>query len=181
MAENKSIVIEVIGVDGDNATNGGGTSKVIKEEDGTINLSKSLSPLNTDEQKSILKTVFTMSQLKQYAKTALSVVDYSITRNFSLKEDYISQQTYSNVKSVVNHVTSIGKSILAGAAIGSKAGPIGAAIGAAAAVEYAIVTTAIGEFQRYDQAYIQLNESNYESTFQKTRLGLIDNGRGTLN
>ena len=50
MASDKKITVEVIGRDIEYASNGGGTSKQTRKNNGRIDLSALVSPLKTDEK-----------------------------------------------------------------------------------------------------------------------------------
>ncbi len=106
--------------------------------------------------------------------TVIKSVEISINRNLSLTENYIGQQTLSNVKTIASKTASLIGSVATGAVAG---GPIGAAIAAA--------SWGIGQYfeyrQRMESYYRALNAANAQTEFSQTRAGLYNDGRGTLN
>lgn len=174
MASDKKITVEVIGRDVEYASNGGGTSKQAKQNNGRINLSALISPLKTDEKEILADNIITQKAVNDIKGLISNGITYSLTRRLTLSEDYMAQNDMNNVITGINKVSSLFTAIFAGMKIG---GSVGAGVGM---VTY-VALEGLNAYQRYDQAYIQVNEQNYETSFQRTRLGLNDNGRGTQN
>lgn len=174
MASSKKIVVEVVGRDMEYASNGGGTSKQITDEDGQINLNSLLSPTKSSEKQILAKNIIVNKAIDDASSLIINGVRYAMSRRYTLSEDYIAQQEMSNTNILIDKIGSLGQAIIAGASIG---GPIGAIV---AGITWT-ATQSMEIAQRFDQAYLQVNEQNYESSFQRTRLGLNDNGRGTQN
>ena len=102
-------------------------------------------------------------------------------RYTSLQEDYISEQFYSNVETTFEKISGGLNSISQGAISGSVFGTWGAVVGAiGGAISYG-GTQYIQYQQRMSGYYRSLNSSNYQAEFSQTKLGLINNGRGTEN
>lgn len=134
------------------------------------------------------------SSLYQFAKNQaegviISAASYGLNRYFSLKEDYLSENVYNEIKSKVSKTVGLGKSILsgisAGATTGSSFGPIGAAVGAVAGAVIGGAGYGTQQYIQYQQKmsgyYQQLNATNAQTQFQAKRLGLSDEGQNTLN
>lgn len=173
MADSREIVIKLV-VDSSDSKDSKGKSNDNVKEDGGINLTQLLHPVRSFE-KTLKERAPVAGVAFHYAfNAAKSGVMYALNRNFSLKEDYQSEVALNNTFAFIGKLSSAGSAIGAGAMIG---GPFGAAVAAVGWVGNEIVSA----FQKYDQQQISLNEMNYQSTFQRTRMGLIDGGRGTEN
>ena len=174
MASSKRITIEVIGRDVEYAGMGGGTSKQTTDKNGMTNVTALMSPTETDEKEILKKNIIVQHAINDIGQMISNGVTYSLTRRLTLSEDYISQQDTNNAIYGISKLASAVTSVVAGAKIGGVAGAI---VGGVVWVG----TEIFNEVKRFDQSYIQLNEASEESIFQRTRLGLIDNGRGTQN
>lgn len=145
-----------------------------EEKNGFKVLNSILHPVNT-----IVKAINKASPAggliaKAAYNSVKSQVLYAINRNFSLREDYQSENTMKNTMGVIGEMVGLGTAVLSGAAIG---GPAGAIVGATAWFFNEITTS----YQKYDQIQIALNQDIHQSTFQRVRMGLFDGGRGTEN
>ncbi len=119
------------------------------------------------------KKNFIVSSAKKAGDLAWSAVKQSFERYANLTEDYILQ---NDVK-ILSNVVSNTKSLLTTLSVGSYFGPVGMAVsGTLWAAEKLI--SARGEYASLRQG---INEANYNMQFQRVRMGLIDNGRGTEN
>ena len=119
------------------------------------------------------KKEFIKSSAKKAAELALSFAKQSLDRYANLTEDYILQ----NDMQIFSNVVSNTKSLLTTMAVGAHFGPVGMAVsGTLWAAEKLI--SARGEYASLRQG---INEANYNMQFQKMRMGLVDNGRGTEN
>lgn len=173
MADTREVVIKLV-VSGNGEKENGGRSGDNISENGQTNLSEILHPIKTAEsalKKSFPKTALTFNYAFNVTKSGLL---YAINRNYNLREDYMSEVALNNTFSLINKISSAGSAIAAGALVG---GIPGAVIGGVGWLGNEIMSA----YQKYDQQQIGLNEMNYQSTFQRTRMGLIDGGRGTEN
>ena len=114
-------------------------------------------------------------------KFAKASANFAWSRYTTLQEDYIGEQFVNNVETTINKATGAINSVAQGAMTGSVFGTAGAVTGALiGAVSYAG-----GQYIQYQQRmsgyYRSLNSSNYQAEFSQTKLGLINNGRGTEN
>lgn len=177
--DEKRIVIEIKTTDSNNG--GGSSSGTSQKNNGEIDLNALVHPIKSIEAQTLGKSVL-LNQAYQYTKTAVkSIVSYQINRYFSLTEDYKSEQILSNTLNIIGKVSALGSAIGAGAITGSAAGPVGTAIGAVVGAAGWTINEAIQGVHRFDQVGIQLNQMRYDVAFAKTKLGLIDGGKGTEN
>lgn len=139
---------------------------------------------NEEEQNQVVKAATTgiLLQAWSYAKQQIaSIVTYEISRDLMLTEDYKSQIRINNAKSAIDKTVSLASALAGGAIAGSPGGFVGAAIGAAVATIGWSISETIGVYQKYEQAYTEIAISNYQSAYAMSRMGLINNGRGTQN
>lgn len=112
------------------------------------------------------------------AKRAYSVLKQATistaNRYWSLTEDYISQNSFNNASNALGEAIGFGATIAAGFTVGGVYG------GAIAAVGYG-VSKAVSTVNEYSNIRQSINANNYNMQFQRTRMGLVDNGRGTEN
>lgn len=180
MADTRNIVIELKLKD----SNGGNSLSSKSTEDkkeSELDLSALLHPIKTVEKNTLGKNVVVF-QAYQYAKSAIKqMAMYEINKYYSLTENYKAQQDMSNSLTSISKVTGFGSTIVAGAMTGSSLGPVGTVAGAiVAAVGYA-ANEGIQTYQRFEQQNRNLATMNVQSSFQLTRMGLIDGGRGSYN
>lgn len=166
MADDRKIIIElsVVGDDDD-----------AEEEKG-----------NDEEKKSSKKSKTIKRMIKQTldwtAREFLTQATYQFDRYVALTEDYKLQIGIDNIKTTVEKTKHLGLSVIAMAKIGWMAGgPGGAAIGAS----LGLVTTATSEglnlMRQYHTQAFNLQMNDRQAQYAMSRLGLIDNGRGTQN
>lgn len=110
-------------------------------------------------------------QVKQAVGTAISV---SASRYFNLMEDYQSEVVFNNAKTAVSKALSLGASAVAGFKIGGG-------VGAAIAVAGWGVTEMFNAIGTYNNAMLQVANTNSQVRFAQQRMSLIDGGRGTEN
>lgn len=180
MADERRIVIEL-------KLNNTTTQKKDKEKsegDQIVKVLKAIkNPTETVEEAVFGKNDFlfyTFQQAKNLSKSALT---YYIQRYFNLTENYQAEQDLSNTISIITNSSDFFSSIISGAIMGAEttgnvAGAIGGAIVGAGASG---VNTFINAQKIWDQQKIQLQTMNMQSSFQRVKLGLIDDGRGTQN
>ena len=121
---------------------------------------------------------YAMQQTKQIVKNG---VMYHINRYYNLTENYKAEVMLDNTLSVINHISEAYTSILGGAVIGSKAGPLGAVLGLVAGAGSWAVNTWFQAEKAFDEQNKNLSTMRIQSGYQRFRLGLIDDGRGTQN
>ena len=166
MAEVRSITIEII--DG----SGGGED----DEDKKAKKKKKEEEKLKEKQK---------NALKKFGQEALAMLtnaaEQSLQRHFTLTENYMSQNIYSNAKKTISLVTQGATSIASMAKIGGVFGPVGAVGGAIVGAVSFGVNTFIDYQTRMSSYYQSLNAGNYQSDFSQVRAGLVDGSRGTEN
>lgn len=122
---------------------------------------------------------YTLNIAKNIAKNGAL---YFLNRYYNLSEDYKSEQNLRNTMSVLEHIGQAWTSILGGAITGAKVGQgWGAAIGAVVGATGWTANTLMSGYKAHDSETISLSTMNIQSGYQKVRLGLIDDGRGTQN
>lgn len=128
--------------------------------------------------------------IKKAGAVLNSSVSYATNRYFSLKEDYLSENVYNNIKSGVTKGLGMANSLISGAATGAKAGSmilpgVGTAVGAVLGAAVGGFGYGANQYVQYQQKmsgyYQQLNATNAQTQFQAKRLGLSNEGQNTLN
>lgn len=127
--------------------------------------------------------------IKKAGAVLNSSVSYATNRYFSLKEDYLSENVYNNIKSGVTKGLGMANSLISGAAVGAKTGsvfgPVGTAVGAVLGASVGGFGYGLNQYVQYQQKmsgyYQQLNATNAQTQFQAKRLGLSNEGQNTLN
>lgn len=127
--------------------------------------------------------------IKKAGAVLSSSVSYATNRYFSLKEDYLSENVYNNIKSGVTKGLGMANSLISGAAAGAKTGsvfgPVGTAVGAVLGASVGGFGYGLNQYVQYQQKmsgyYQQLNATNAQTQFQAKRLGLSNEGQNTLN
>ena len=178
MASDRRIVIElkVVGGDGGNgsasATNN--NTPNIHAGNTQVDINMLMHPIKSAESALLGKSVL-VNQAYGYAKQAVkSSITYGINKHFALNEDYLGEQSMENALTIIGKVGSLAASVGAGFVFGSVPGAVVAAAGFA-------VNEGVQIFQTFDRVNMQLAETNLQSQFQRTRLGLVDGGKGTQN
>lgn len=151
------------------ATSGGDNESSLEN---TNDLGSSNAQRKSNE--SFLKAAKKVGAIKLAKKTILNSVDISVNRNLSLTENYIGQQSLTNVKTALGKAESLFTSVAFGASVG---GPVGAAV--------AVASWGTSQYFEYRQKmegyYRALNAANAQTEFGQTRAGLYNEGKGTLN
>lgn len=186
MADLRKVVIEIKQVNQDDTptaptpNNSGGDTNITNNTN--INIQYVLHPLKTIENKTVGKNVL-VNQAYQLAKQQVkNAITLSVSRYFSLKEDYIGQNIYNNVATGISKISSLGTAVVGGAIAGSSvmsgAGAIaGAVIGA---VGWGVNETISSINTKYN-SMLELGTKMYQTNFNVERYGLINGGRGTEN
>lgn len=174
MADDRRIVIELKipeeQTDGTAATGG------VKDQQ--VDLTKSLKsaekPTNVLDNAMLGKSILIQQVINQARTQIKSYAGYAIGKYYNLTENYKMEQAIENVQSVMSHAMSGGFAIAGGVA---AAGPIG---GLVAGTGW-LLGEILNAIKAWDRQHMELTAMNMQSSFQQVRLGLIDNGRGTLN
>ena len=179
MADTRNIVIE-LKLQG--SGNGNSLSqKNTDEKETQPDFSTLLHPIKAIEKETLGKNIVVYQAYQQAKSMIKQSAMYEINKYFSLTENYKAQQDMNNTLATIGKVTGFASTVMAGAVAGAKLGPVGAAAGAiAAAVGYA-ANEGIQTYQRFEQQNRNLATMNVQSSFQLTRMGLIDGGRGSYN
>ena len=128
--------------------------------------------------------------IKKAGAVLSSSVSYATNRYFSLKEDYLSENVYNNIKSGVTKGLGMANSLISGAAVGASAGSailpgVGTVVGAVLGAAVGGFGYGLNQYVQYQQKmsgyYQQLNATNAQTQFQAKRLGLSNEGQNTLN
>lgn len=116
-----------------------------------------------------------LSMVAQRAKEiVISTIETDASRYFYMKEDYLGETLYRNIKNNVGKAIGAASTIAAGAKVGGGVGAAIAAVGVAVNEGFSI-------YNKYATLENQMNTLNYGMEFSRTRAGLVDNGRGTEN
>lgn len=103
-----------------------------------------------------------------------SAANLMINRYFSLSENYIAEVDYNNAMTITNKGVGLFMSVKAGASVGGVPGAIISAV--------AWGTNEFVSYQNRMSGYYQaLNATNYQTEFDRSRLGLTNGGKGTEN
>lgn len=120
------------------------------------------------------KQAFISYSVKKATDLATQALQTGMDRYFSLTEDYIAQNDIRVAMNMINQTVSFATSIGAGIALGGPAGGIIAGVAWAG-------NKAINTISGYSELRQGINQNNYNMQFQRVRMGLVDNGRGTEN
>ena len=106
---------------------------------------------------------------------------YQLDKYTSLTDDYRTSIMVDNIKTTISKVKSLGTTIITGAKVASTiGGPVGIGLGVALVGAY-VVSEGLSISRQYQTQALNLNLADKEAKYARTRLGLIDNGRGTQN
>lgn len=106
-------------------------------------------------------------------------VNYEVGKYVNLTESYKTEILMSNINSTAQKAMSLVGMTTTGAQIGAMFGApvVGAAIGAA----MGIASETMSLIRQYDQQNLSINLGEKYAGYAGSRMGLIDNGRGTQN
>ena len=126
---------------------------------------------------------FAYQLISETAGTVKSGIEYSIHRNWSLSENYISEREVNNAYQAIQTGVSFGSSLISGITFGSAFGPIGTIAGAVIGVAGEALNFGFQVYKNYDQAKIQLATTTYNLNYSRERAGyaLTNNGENTYN
>lgn len=168
MAEARKIIIEIMDSDGK-------TKEGNKKNDTDKALEKMLHPIKTLEKSTLGKNVLVNQAYQQIKASTSQTINLTLNRYFNMKEDYLNETTFNNVKNTFSRITNLAASTIAGAMYGG--GIPGAVIGFVGGV----ISDTVQYQSRLSGYYSQLNATNYQTGFNRIRAGLTDGGRGTEN
>lgn len=177
MADNRKITIEILSSEGDSSQK----KEQKPENDVKKAINKIMHPIKNSSLGDKASFVIINQAFQQAKQMLVQGADYMFGRYYSLTEDYIGQTNYQNIKTAYSKVASGASSIIGGALTGASAGPAGAVIGAVIGA----ISWGFGEYTQ-NQAilsnyYQDLNSANFNTQYNRTRAGLINEGRGTEN
>ena len=190
MASKSTITIEIVGSLSEgtknpaNKTKSSGVFGTFARLTNPIKLleSKLMNKLENSEDDKLAGFKATGLRLAMVASSkALSSAEAGIRRYASLNEDYMAQQALTNIKDTVDRAKGGITSIASGASALSAFGPWGMAAGAAIGAGSFLFDQYTQYQKRMSSYYQQLNSTNFQTEFSSSRLGLINNGRGTEN
>lgn len=179
MADERRIVIElkVTGSGG----NDSGSSGNSDEKDLVQGLRALQNPLGTMEKATLGKSIIVYSAYQKAKSFVKTTALFQLERYYNLTENYKGEQDLSNTLSILSHFSEMATSIVGSAIVGAKAGPWGAVAGMAVGIASWGANTVFNSWKAFDQQNRELQTMNIQSSYQKVRLGLIDDGRGTQN
>lgn len=109
-------------------------------------------------------------------------VQYDVGKYVNLTENYKASVLMSNIDSTAQKAMSIVGVTTASAQLGAMLGAgVGAGIGAAAGFLMGVASETMSLVRQYDQQNLSINMNETYAGYSRSRLGLIDNGRGTQN
>ena len=182
------VTIRIVGGGGSGDSSGKETKQKSVEFDPRKILSKTLNEAFPTLAK-VKNSELAQFTIKKAGAVLNSSVSYATNRYFSLKEDYLSENVYNNIKSGVTKGLGMASSLISGAAAGAKTGsvfgPVGTAVGAVLGASVGGFGYGLNQYVQYQQKmsgyYQQLNATNAQTQFQAKRLGLSNEGQNTLN
>lgn len=182
------VTIRIVGGGGSGDSSGKETKQKSVEFDPRKILSKALDEAFPTLAK-VKNSDLAQFTIKKAGAVLSSSVSYATNRYFSLKEDYLSENVYNNIKSGVTKGLGMANSLISGAAAGAKTGsvfgPVGTAVGAVLGAAVGGFGYGANQYVQYQQKmsgyYQQLNATNAQTQFQAKRLGLSNEGQNTLN
>ncbi len=182
------VTIRIVGGGGSGDSSGKETKQKSVEFDPRKILSKTLDEAFPTLAK-VKNSELAQFTIKKAGAVLNSSVSYATNRYFSLKEDYLSENVYNNIKSGVTKGLGMASSLISGAAAGAKTGsifgPVGTVVGAVLGASVGGFGYGLNQYVQYQQKmsgyYQQLNATNAQTQFQAKRLGLSNEGQNTLN
>ena len=168
MANEKRIIVEIRSV----------TETKEQHQEGSV---EKVKKNNKEENKKNDAAALMAMTGRKLADTIVNSAEVSLNRYFSMSENYMAETDYRNTMNVINKSKSFAGSVLLGAKAGAALGPHGAAVGAIVMAASWVGNEAINYQQRMSNYYQNLNATNYQTEFDRTRLGLSNEGKGTEN
>lgn len=140
------------------------------------------------KRKKAIKSALKKTLSYAYHEISAQVM-YDFGNYTTLSENYKAAVLVDNVKTTVNKVKSLAETMISSAMLGAKIGafwgPVGAGWGAVAGAVVSagswVASTGLDLRRQLQQQDISLLMNDKASGYSRSRLGLIDNGRGTYN
>lgn len=177
MADNRKIVIEIV-------------DKTDNTEISQLSSKLDIDPQKIKKEKTAKQknefqhlTSVLLNQAWQQAKSlAVNALNSTANRYFNLKEDYMNENLYNNIKQVYQTSSSIVNSTIGGAITGATVGGgVGAAIGAGIGLVGSSISEGMNAYNKISTIYSKLQTNNYNAVFNQTRAGLTNGSKGTEN
>lgn len=118
---------------------------------------------------------------KNIVTEVISEAQYFYGKYASLTEDYKGQTNVQNAMKTVSMVSNLTFSALAGAKMGSVAGPYGAVAGAVVGAATSIVKAVTSGLRDAADSIAQIRQQAYSNYFYGERAGYADGSQGTEN
>lgn len=169
MADNRSVTITLkLNRDAENQTD-------TNQQTGKVGMGSSTAPDGaSNDSDATAKAAYT-GLVIQAASIALNEGvawgEYYWNRELSLTDDYIAQRNKQIATTQINRAISAASTIGTYAAVGSQAGPVGAAIGAILGTTVVGVGIVRSNIQGQDQQNIMLNRMYTQLSFTRSRAG----------
>lgn len=163
------IVVRIVGSDIKGDKNSAGSVEDVKNVNSE--------PNKLQEAKALVKM-----GLEKVSGTVMQTAQVSLNRYFSMSENYMAETDYQNAMTLINKgksfYSSLTTSALAGGSIG---GAFGVAVGAIIGATSWVANEYVNYQQRMSNYYQNLNATRYQTEFDRTRMGLTNEGKGTEN
>lgn len=177
MADNRKIVIEI--VDKTDNTEISQLSSKLDIDPQKIKREKAAKQKNEFQH---LTSVLLNQAWQQARSLAVNALNSTANRYFNLKEDYMNENLYNNIKQTYQISSSIINSTIGGAITGATVGGgVGGAIGAGIGLVSSSISEGINAYNKISTVYSKLQTSNYNAVFNQTRAGLTNGSKGTEN
>ena len=187
MADEKRIVIEIVGGGKEVGSSSMSTKFSVGSEGKTIDETSlniyGYDSGNNSNMGEFVRVSGTIAGLAGYVASAVGGQALEqINEYFVLTENYKSQQTISNLKSIGSGVGGILGSIGTGAAIGSGLGPWGAAAGATIGLGVGVFRTVMGGKEAQFEQNLDISTKGYSVAYNRNLVGLlVGESRNTEN
>lgn len=141
---------------------------------------------NEDEEASKKRSSNIKRAVKQVATFAYNQIStqvlYDVNKYVSLSENYKASIVVDNVKTTISKVKSLAASTIGTAMLGAKIGNgWGLAAGALIGISEGAISIGLDLYRQYTNQSLTLMTNDINAGYSLSRLGLIDNGRGTYN
>lgn len=112
----------------------------------------------------------------------MQTAQVSLNRYFSMSENYMAETDYQNAMTMINKSKSLYSTMASGVMMGAAVGgPVGMAIGSIISAGTFVASEFVNYQQRMSNYYQNLNATRYQTEFDRTRMGLTNEGKGTEN
>lgn len=173
-ANERRIIVQIIG--GETSTQPGPEAKDVEGSPEDVKEKNS-----KKEIESGAKALVKMG-VEKVGNIAMQTAQVSLNRYFSMSENYMAETDYQNAMTMINKSKSLYSTIASGAMAGAAVGgPMGAAVGTIISAGAWGINEYVNYQQRMSNYYQNLNATRYQTEFDRTRLGLTNEGKGTEN